>query len=156
MHSISTSLSLSPLSLSLFLSLTQSCIFTCTAKYMYCGLLWFYCEHTSFVQFHMFATGCMQVYRYIDLDVALPWYLTICNDSLYNWILAILLRWIFVGISLGHCGKRFCHKMFFCLIFLRWDVVRISLKFRWDFCWFVAYLTFAAASAAILSTMWWS
>ena len=94
---------------------------------MYCGLLWFYCEHTSFVQFHMFATGCMQVYRYIDLDVALPWYLTICNDSLYNWILAILLRWIFVGISLGHCGKRFCHKKFFCLIFLRWDVVRISL-----------------------------
>ena len=95
---------------------------------MYCGLLWFYCEHTSFVQFHMFATGCMQVYRYIDLNVALPWYLTICNDSLYNWILAILLRWNFVGISLGHCGKRFCHKMFASSFF-----VRMSLGFRWNF-----------------------
>lgn len=54
--------------LSLFFSIyiyIQYSIFTCAAKYMYCGLLWFYCEHTSFVQFHMFATGCMPVYRYI-------------------------------------------------------------------------------------------
>ena len=61
-------------------------------------------------------------------NVALPWYLTICNGSLYNCILAILLRWDFVGISLefrwNFVRKHFATR--FCLIFF----VRILSGFR--------------------------
>ena len=68
------------------------------------------------------------IYIYTNCNVALPGYLTICNESLYNWILAILFRQDFVGISWGWalsqrnfheiplfflvqkcCDKTFCH-----------------------------------------------
>ena len=54
----------------------------------------------TYTYIYIYMCVCVCLYILIYCTVALPWNLTICNDSLYNRILAIFLPWNFVWILL--------------------------------------------------------
>ena len=68
--------------------------------YVYILLIYILMYAYIYTYTYIYIYMCVCLYILIYCAVALPWNLTICNDSLYNRILAILLPWNFVWILL--------------------------------------------------------